>query len=84
MHTLFMGKRLRDVVERFLTKEGPAGKAALSAAVGRHPATIDRWIKNGCPTPHDAYQLALACGCGERAALLIGKECFTDEAKETA
>lgn len=84
MHTDFMSKGLRNIVEQFLTKSGPAGKAALSAAVGKHPATIDRWIKNGCPTAHSCYQLALACGSSEEEALELVKEQALESAKEPA
>lgn len=74
-HTEFMSRRLKETVEQYLTKKGSAvGKAELCAAVGKGEATLRRWIKDGVPTSHDAYALALACGCTEDEALLIAKE----------
>lgn len=69
-----MNEKLREVVDQFLMKEGPAGKAVLAAAASKHPGTIDRWIKNGCPTAHDAYTIALACGCSEQQARTLANE----------
>jgi hypothetical protein len=79
-----MSKRFREVVDQYLMKEGPAGKAVLAAAAGKHPATIDRWIKNGCPTPHDAYMIALACGRSEQEAQILANEESAARVKRTA
>lgn len=79
-----MTQRFRQLVEQYLMKEGPAGKAVLSAAAGKHPATIDRWIKNGCPTRHDAYKIALACGLSERLAQILAEEESATRPKRTA
>jgi hypothetical protein len=79
-----MSQNFRAIVEQYLMKEGPAGKAVLAAAAGKHPATIDRWIKNGCPTAHDAYTIALACGRTEQEAQILAKEESAVRPKRTA
>lgn len=79
-----MSKRLRNVVTSFITKEGEPGWAKLSLATGKDKQTLKRWQKKGVPRSHDAYQVAVACGCGEAEALRLAKEECPDEARETA
>lgn len=85
LHTAFMSKRLKGMIDAVLVKEGrTAGKARLAAAVGKHPLTVTRWIKTGkIPEPNDRYKVALACGCSEEDSLAIAKE-TSSEATEKA
>jgi hypothetical protein len=71
-----MSKRLQEVVDEYLIKNGPAGKAELCRAVGRSVPTLDRWLKDGPPTAHDAYTLAKGAGCTDEEALALAGECF--------
>jgi hypothetical protein len=70
-----MGRRLKEVIERYLVKNGSEGKTQLSLTLHKAPRTIDRWLKDGITSAHNAYKLALACGCSEEEALELSKEC---------
>ncbi len=80
-----MDSRLGNIVQQFLVREGAGGKAQLCLAVKKSEQTLVRWIKSGVPTQHDAYRIALACGCSDEEALSISQEeCPSEEAKEPA
>jgi hypothetical protein len=80
-----MSKRIRDIVEQHITKHGRVGKAQLCDAVEKSEKTLDRWMSQGIPKAHDAYKLALACGCSEKDALRLAREeVLSDVATETA
>ena len=82
---LSMSKRIKDIVEQYITKHGRAGKARLCGAVEKSENTLNRWMKDGIPTAHDAFNLALACGVEEHEALRIAREeALPDKAVETA
>lgn len=65
---------IKTLVENFIVKHGRVGKAQLCDAVGKSELTLDRWRKNGVPDAHDAFKLALACGCEEQEALRLARE----------
>ena len=78
-----MNERLRQKIDRVLIEQGAEGKARLSKAVKRSERTFERWLRQGIPTQHDAYKLALACGCTRNQALALA--CEEPEAvRETA
>lgn len=76
-----MSKRLQKVLTDYLIKTGNRGKAQLCKAVKKSPVTVDRWLRDGLPTAHDAYLVALACGCTQGEALALAKDSFPDVAK---
>lgn len=65
---------VRDLLENYLIKNGEKGKKHVCKAVGKSRRTIDRWIKDGIPDRHDAFKLAVACGCEEAEALRLARE----------
>jgi hypothetical protein len=68
-------KQLVRLMEDVVTKEGQPGKLRLGIAVRKGERTIDRYMKQEyVPTSEIAYQLALACGVGEKEALAIARE----------
>lgn len=69
-----MSSRLRKKIETLMVKKGPAGKVELCQAIDRSERTLDRWLKDGVPTAHEAYRLAVACGCTDEEALQIASE----------
>lgn len=69
-----MSTSIRALVEEYLTKHGRVGMARLCDAVDKSEKTLGRWIKDGIPDPHDAFKLALACGCEEKKALRMARE----------
>lgn len=78
-----MSSRLRNLIQTQLVKKGPALKVELCQAIDRSEQTLNRWLKDGVPNAHEAYKLALACGCSEEEALKIAKEeCPSEEARE--
>jgi hypothetical protein len=79
-----MSRSLLKWVDEFLRREGPGSKGVLCRAIGRSERTLDRWLKNGVPTAHDVYKLAVTCGCSDEEALEISRECFPEAARETA
>lgn len=80
MQIELMSERLQQVLKDFIIKNGSKGKAELCAAVSKSPVTVDRWLRDGLPTAHDAYLVALACGCTQEEALDLAKDSFPDEA----
>jgi hypothetical protein len=59
-------------IDQMMTEKGaPVVMAALTKAVNKSDRTVRRWFKKGVPTSHDAYLLALACGCSEQEALAL-------------
>lgn len=78
-----MSRSLAQQIDDFLVKNGPAGKAELCRSVAKSERTLDRWIKEGVPTSHDAYKLAKAIKCTDEEALKLAKQC-TSEASRTA
>jgi hypothetical protein len=78
-----MSSRLRKIIETLTVEKGPAAKVELCQAVDRSERTLDRWLKDGVPTAHDAYRLALACGRTKEEALAIAaEECPSEAARE--
>lgn len=78
-----MSSRLRKTIETLLVKKGPAAKVGLCEAIERSEQTLNRWLRDGVPTAHEAYKLALACGCTDEEALaLAAEECPSEEARE--
>lgn len=76
---------IRTLLQDFIVKHGKPGKAQLCKAVKKSEITFDRWMKNGIPDAHDAFKLALACGCEEQEALRLAREeALPVEAKEPA
>lgn len=73
------------LLESYLIKNGEKGRERVCKAVGKTRRTLDRWQKDGIPDPHDAYKLALACGCSEKEALRLAREeASVEVGKETA
>ena len=73
-HIISMTMSIRDAVEQHIIKHGRAGKTQLCKAVNRHEKALDRWMKQGFPTAHIAFKLALACGIEEHEALRLARE----------
>jgi transcriptional regulator with XRE-family HTH domain len=80
-----MTQRIRTLLEQHLAKHGRAGKAQLCQVVEKSENTLNRWLRDGIPSAHDAYKLALACGCSEKEALRLAREeALSEVAKEPA
>ena len=78
-----MSKRLQDLISNALIERGPAAKVEMCAAIERSEQTLNRWMREGIPSAHEAYRLALACGCTKEEALKLAKEeCPSEEARE--
>jgi hypothetical protein len=74
-----------DVLENYLIEHGDSGRRHVCKAVRKSPRTLDRWRKDGIPDPHDAYRVALACGCDKDRALELAKaQVAHAEAEESA
>jgi hypothetical protein len=69
-----MSYRVLDVLNRYLTINGPRGRARVEKMMGIHRTTLFRWRRDGIPKEHEAYRLALACGCTEDEALALACE----------
>jgi hypothetical protein len=71
-----MSRRLAELMNEKILREGARGKARLSLAAGKSEKMIDRYRKHQSKPPTDvARQLALACGCTEREADELALEC---------
>lgn len=79
-----MSKELRDAVNQLLIVKGVEAYSVIGRAIKRSPKTVRRWMKEGVPSPHYAYKLALACGCSEEDARAIAAECASERARESA
>ncbi len=73
-HYVFMTTGIKALVQNFIVKHGRVGKAQLCDAVGKSEKTLDRWMESRIPDAHDAFKLALACGCEENKALRLARE----------
>lgn len=82
---MHMSGRLHELLIRVLTEKGTTnGKKKLGQKVGKSGRTIHRWLKEGIPTTHDAYMLALACGCTKDEALVLANEGHGESAKKAS
>lgn len=80
-----MSQRLWELLDTFLTKNGPTGRRKLALAADRGEQMIERYRKRQAVPPSDvAFKIALACGLGEDEALAIARECPSEDVKETA
>ena len=79
-----MSKRLLDKVNQLILEKGKnKAMAQLCGTLNKCERTIQRWIKEGPPTAHDALCLARACGTEDGEAQALARECFP-EAMEQA
>lgn len=62
------------ILENYLIKNGEKGRKHVCKVVGKSRRTLDRWLKDGIPDRHDAFKLALACGCEEKEALRLARD----------
>lgn len=75
---------IRTLIQNYIVRLGRVGKAQLCEAVGKSERTLDRWMESGIPNAHDAFKLALACGCEEQEALRLAREEALPEAVGTS
>lgn len=80
-----MCKRLMELIDRVVLKEGSKGRTRLALAIERGERMIDRYQKGlSVPSSNNAYKLAREAGGTDEEALEIAKECSSEMAKETA
>ena len=46
----------------------------MDAIGGKSERTLLRWMKQGVPSPEQAFKLARACGCSEKEALALAEQ----------